>query len=582
MSGRIPRSFIDELLVRIDIVDLIDKHVPLKKSGANFIARCPFHNEKTPSFTVSRSKQFYHCFGCGVSGNAISFLMDYSHLNFVEAIEELAAVLGLDVPRESDAGSLGKTDKENSGRLYELLQQVALCYAEQLRTARGREAVAYLKGRGVSGQAARDFQLGYAPDCWDFLVSRFDKKHLLEAGLLAAKETGRVYDRFRRRLMFPVRDRRGRVLGFGGRVLDDALPKYLNSPETPVFHKSREVYGLYELLAYDAKPKKILVTEGYLDVITLAQVGIRYAVACLGTAVGRAHIDLLFRFSRQLVFCFDGDNAGRQAVWRAIDAAIPCLRDGRQIHIMLLPEGVDPDSLVRDEGRDVFENRISDACSLSEYFFEHLSEDLSLQQMEGRAALVERAKPYLSRLPESAFRAMMFARLKELAKVQTLDVLDNPATLNRSARVSGKEMHGNRSPVRIAIALLLQNPELIAVVEQKNIDWTGLDMPGIALFKQIVRHIMDNPRVNTAALIESFRGLPEEKTVKALVQLSALIPGEGLELEFGGAVDRMLEQDREKGLEALIAKEQKTGLNEQERAMLLTLLEKKRNIKLVK
>ncbi|MFZ2170476.1 MAG: DNA primase, partial [Methylococcaceae bacterium] len=346
MSGRIPSEFIDELLVRVDIVDLIDSHIPLKKTGANYVARCPFHAEKTPSFSVNRNKQFFHCFGCGASGNAISFLMDFSHLDFVEAVEDLAAFVGIDVPRQSAGYQVG-AKKDDLNSLYVVMEQVAAFYVKQLRTSdEGKKAVEYLKNRGVSGDCASDFMLGYAPDEWKALTGRFNQKLLIEAGLLVNSENGSIYDRFRGRIMFPIRDKRARIIGFGGRVLDDSLPKYLNSPETPLFHKGKEVYGLYELLEKNSKPQRILIVEGYMDVIALAQFGIHYAVATLGTAASQAHLDLLFRFSSELVFCFDGDQAGRNAAWRAIASVFPSLKGGRSCRIMLLPQNHDPDSLV--------------------------------------------------------------------------------------------------------------------------------------------------------------------------------------------------------------------------------------------
>ena len=436
MSGRIPRTFIDDLLVRVDIVDLIDTHVPLKKSGSNFVARCPFHNEKTPSFSVSRSKQFYHCFGCGAGGNAISFLMDYSHLDFVEAIENLASFAGLEVPREAFDYKAGHKN-DSLDQMYVLLHQVAECYARQLsKGAVAKKAVEYLKSRGVSGSIARDFLLGFAPDDWHFLAQRFDQKQLIAAGLLGQKEGGKPYDRFRGRVIFPIRDKRGRVTGFGGRVMDDSLPKYLNSPETPVFQKSREVYGLYELLEKNAKPAKILIVEGYMDVIALAEYGINYVVATLGTATSKAHMELLFRFTAELVLSFDGDEAGRKAAWRAVEAALPSLREGRQIRIMLLPSGSDPDSLVREEGVDGFTGRIAEASALSDFFYDHLNAGQGLASMEVRARLVEKARPYLDMLPVGVFREMMYEKLRSLAKMESLDVLGNSTKLKGLEKVS--------------------------------------------------------------------------------------------------------------------------------------------------
>ncbi|WP_442498320.1 DNA primase [Methylobacter sp. sgz302048] len=574
MSGRIPREFIDELLVRVDIVDLIDSHVPLKKTGANYVARCPFHTEKTPSFSVNRKKQFFHCFGCGASGNAISFLMDFNHLNFVEAVEDLATFVGVDVPRESVTSQSGqKQNKEDLRSLYQVMEDVAAFYVEQLRIhAQGKKAVDYLKARGVSGQLARDFMLGYAPDEWAALTDRFNQKLLLEAGLLVSNESGQVYDRFRDRVMFPIRDRRGRIVGFGGRVLDDSLPKYLNSPETSLFHKSREVYGLYELLKKNSKPERILIVEGYMDVIALAQFGINYAVAALGTAASQAHFDLLFRFSSELVFCFDGDKAGRQAAWRAMEPAFSGLKDGRLIRIMLLPQGQDPDSLVRQEGMDKFSERVQMAATLSDYFFGHFAEELNLSEMEGRAQLVGKAKPYLERLPEGVFREMMFARLKQLSGFLALDVSTNATTL-RPAKENGKRQErGRLSLARVAIALLIQNPRLAELVEQREIDWCGLEFPGIDLFKSVLRMILDKQPANAAVLVESYRDAAEEKSVKALAFLDLLVPDEGVEAVFCDALDRLLDQARKANIDRLLAKAKVNGLNAQEKEVLRKML----------
>ncbi len=572
MSGRIPREFIDELLVRVDIVDLIDSHVPLKKTGNSYIARCPFHTEKTPSFSVNRNKQFYYCFGCGASGNAISFLMDFSHLDFVEAVEDLAAFSGVDVPREA-YGHQEAQKKDDLNSLYALLEQAATVYVEQLRTnPEGRRAVEYLKARQVSSDIARDFMLGYAPDQWKLLADRFSHQLLLEAGLLVRNEDGQEYDRFRGRIMFPIRDKRGRIIGFGGRVLDDSLPKYLNSPETLTFHKGREVYGLHELLEKNAKPRRILLVEGYMDVIALAQFGIHYAVAALGTATSQAHLDMLFRYSPELVLCFDGDKAGRQAAWRAMEPAFSCLRDGRQIRIMLLPQGHDPDSLMREEGLADFVARIETAKTLSDYFFGHCTEEVNLSEMEGRAQLVNNAKPYLEKLPEGVFKEMMLGRLKQLASLTKLDVLEKAATLSPKKAIHKRQEKGRLSTARVAIALLLQNPHLAEWVEQRDIDWSGLEFPGIELFKDIVRVIVEKKPTNAGVLIEYFRGTAQEKPVKALAFLDLLVPDDGVEAEFSDAMDRLLAQARTAGLDKLLAKEKAQGLSSEEKELLRKML----------
>ncbi len=580
MSGRIPRQFIDELLVRVDIVDLIDSHVPLKKTGNSFVARCPFHTEKSPSFSVSRKKQFFHCFGCGASGNAISFLMDFSHLDFVEAVEDLAGFVGVEVPRESIEYQTGQK-KEDLNSLYVLMEQVAAFYVEQLRTSdEGKKAAEYLKNRGVSGNCAGDFMLGYAPDEWKALAGRFNQKLLIEAGLLVSSENGQIYDRFRGRIMFPIRDKRGRIIGFGGRVLDDSLPKYLNSPETPLFHKGKEVYGLYELLEKNAKPQRILIVEGYMDVIALAQYGIYYSVAALGTAASQAHLDLLFRFSSELVFCFDGDKAGREAAWRAMESAFSSLKDGRQIRIMLLPQNHDPDSLVREEGVDGFINRVQTAETLSEYFFGHFSNELNLSEMEGRAQLVNKAKPYLEKLPESVFKEMMFARLKELSGWASLDVLENAATFaskqsSKQDPRAGRKVYqdnGRLSSARVAIALLVQNPRLAEALEQREIDWSELEFPGVALFKNILQMIEDKNPANSVVLVECYRDAAEEKSIKALALLDSQVSDDKIDAVFFDSLDRLLIQARETALTRLLNKGKTEGLDTEEKEALRKML----------
>ncbi|WKJ91115.1 DNA primase [Methylomonas montana] len=577
MSGRIPRQFIDDLLVRIDIVDLIDSRVPLKKSGSNFTARCPFHTEKTPSFSVNRSRQIYHCFGCGASGNAIGFLMEFNHLGFVEAVEDLAAFAGVDVPRELvDSGTAG-ADRKNVSHVYDVLAGVAVFYAEQLRAnAEGRRAVEYLKTRGVSGEVARDFLLGYAPDKWDALVARFGREELIEAGMLVVKEDGKAYDRFRGRLMFPIRDKRKRVVGFGGRVLDDSLPKYLNSPETAVFSKSKELYGLYELLERNSKPERILVVEGYMDVIALAQFGISNAVAALGTATSKTQIDLLFRFTSELVFCFDGDNAGRQAAWKAAEAALPCLRDGRQIKIMLLPQGHDPDSLLRMENLSPFMERIRSAQVLSDYFFENIAGVLDLTTVEGRSQLLATAKPALEKVPAGFFREMMFARLQELTSTRVVvDVAENQTRL-KSKFNSGKSTQSPRvSLTRKVIALLLQHPHLASLVERQGVRLDELSFAGIELLRDILRLIALEKPENSAILLEAYRGSSQEKAVKALVSLELGVPAGGEEAEFCGALQQLCKQAKEAMLNRLIEKEGREGLIFEEKEVLRKLLRDK-------
>lgn len=549
MAGKIPRSFIDDLLARVDIVDLVDSYVPLKKSGSSYVARCPFHTEKTPSFTVTRNKQLYHCFGCGAGGNAISFLMDYSHLNFVEAVEDLADFMGVPVPRESANTAI---KKDNVTEVFQVLEQVAGFYVQQLReNESAKVAIDYLKSRGLSGEIAREFQIGFAPDGWDTLLKRFKAPQLIEAGLAIPKEGGSVYDRFRGRVVFPIRDRRGRVLGFGGRVLDDSLPKYLNSPETAVFHKGREVYGLYELLARNSKPQRIVVVEGYMDVIALAQFGVAYAVATLGTATSKEHLELLFRFSSEIVLCFDGDKAGREATWRAVLSAFPGLRDGRQVKIMQLPLGSDPDTFIRDRGLEEFERSVQSAQALSDYFFERVKQGLSLRNLEGQVNLAKKVTEYWGNLPNGEFQLQMEKELRNLCNIEGLDLFENHAKLKKqieNKRLVEKQRRDDNSftPVRVAISLLLQYPEFIEVIEQKEINWQSINLRGADLLKEVVEIILQSPNIKPSQLLEYFRDHEYEKHVKKVVNDRFLISGkEELKEEFSGALDRLIQQGRD-------------------------------------
>ncbi len=417
MAGLIPQSFIDTLLDRVDIVEVVDHRVKLKKTGKNYSACCPFHEEKTPSFTVSPEKQFYYCFGCGASGNALGFIMDFERLSFPESVEQLARLVGVEVPREVQSEAQAKREEEKRS-IYSLLEKANGFYQDQLRQHPSKQmAVSYLKGRGLDGKVAKEYGVGFAPPGWDNLLKALagtdeDKHLLIEGGMLIHNaDEKRIYDRFRHRIMFPIRDTRGRVIGFGGRVLGNDKPKYLNSPETPIFHKGQELYGLYEArLAYRELPR-LLVVEGYMDVVSLAQFGIRYAVATLGTACGEDHLDRAFRHTNEVVFCFDGDNAGRTAAHRALENSLSSMKDGHQVKFLFLPEGEDPDTLIRQIGPEKFERMVELAVPLEDYLFDAVAEGLNIRTMEGRARFSKRAAPLLDRLPKGVFRELMFENL---------------------------------------------------------------------------------------------------------------------------------------------------------------------------
>ncbi|MEN8638680.1 DNA primase [Pseudomonas sichuanensis] len=442
MAGLIPQSFIDDLLNRTDIVDVVSSRVQLKKTGKNLSACCPFHKEKSPSFTVSPDKQFYYCFGCGAGGNALGFIMDHDNLDFPQAVEELARAAGMEVPREE--GRKGQKPRQpTDSPLYPLLEAASEFYRQALRNHPTRKAaVDYLKGRGLSGEIARDFSLGFAPPGWDNLLKHLgadalQQKVMIDAGLLIENaESGKRYDRFRDRVMFPIRDSRGRVIAFGGRVLGDDKPKYLNSPETPVFHKGQELYGLYEARKNNRNLDEIIVVEGYMDVIALAQQGLRNAVATLGTATSEEHLKRLFRVVPSVLFCFDGDQAGRKAAWRALESTLPSLQDGRRARFLFLPEGEDPDSLVRAEGTDAFHARINQhAQPLADYFFEQLSNEADPRSLEGKAHMVTLAAPLIEKVPGANLRQLMRNRLKEITGLdpQQLEQLAQSAPATSSA-----------------------------------------------------------------------------------------------------------------------------------------------------
>jgi len=428
MAGRIPQSFIEDLLSRVNIVDVVDSRVRLKKAGKNHSACCPFHNEKTPSFTVASDKQFYYCFGCGAKGNAIGFVMEFDNIDFPEAVETLAGTVAMEVPKEEISPQQQKKQQERLS-LYDLSGSAAEFYSQQLRFHENRQApVSYLKKRGLSGKAAKFFNIGYAPPGWDNLKKALggenggdDEKMqgLKDAGLMIEKDNGSTYDRFRNRVIYPIRDLRGRTIGFGARTLGDDKPKYLNSPETPIFNKGNELYGLYECRQIRQTLKRFLVVEGYMDVVALHEFGIHYAVATLGTATSETHLHKLFKIAPEIVFCFDGDEAGRRAAKRGLDLVLPILEDGQQIRFLFLPEGEDPDSMVRKEGKDGFEIRMKNALGISEFLLSTLKQDIDDPgSLDGRARLAKLASPLLQQIPGKVLQTLFWQALADDTKIE--------------------------------------------------------------------------------------------------------------------------------------------------------------------
>lgn len=521
MGGLIPDSFIEELLARTDVVELIERRVPLKRAGSEFQACCPFHNEKTPSFTVSPQKQFYHCFGCGAHGSAIGFLMQYEGLEFLDAVEELARSAGLEMP------SSGQQQPRVDTGLYDILASCAKFYVEQLK--HHPVAVEYLKGRGVSGEVSRDFGIGYAPAGWDSLITNLgtdDKKitQLQQAGMLSQGKSG-SYDKFRDRIMFPIHDRRGRVIAFGGRALSDDGPKYLNSPETSLYHKGRELYGLYLARQQSGRLENMIVVEGYMDVVALAQYGFKNVVATSGTATTAAQVEIIFRAADTVVYCFDGDKAGQKAAWRALETTLPKLREGLQAKFLFLPDGEDPDSMVRKHGEHEFARQVEGATPLSEFFFDHFTAANDTGSIDGRARLVQQALPFIETMPAGVFRDMMSSRLESLAQHRL-----QRHQVDVSARSSGTVERGKpvqkRTPLRTAMAYLVQNPAMVAELENFN-EFNGPvndDIHGVEIFRELVDFCAKRPNITTAQLIELWH---EHPALPHLLKLAVWhLPGE--------------------------------------------------------
>ena len=637
MAGLIPQSFIDDLLNRTDIVDVVSSRVQMKKAGKNYTACCPFHKEKTPSFSVSPDKQFYYCFGCGAGGNALGFIMDHDNLDFPQAVEELAKAAGMEIPRE-ESGRPHKPRQPTDSPLYPLLTAAADFYRQALKSHPARKAaVDYLKGRGLTGEIARDFGLGFAPPGWDNLFKHLSndtlqQKAMIDAGLLVENaETGKRYDRFRDRVMFPIRDSRGRIIAFGGRVLGDDKPKYLNSPETPVFHKGQELYGLFEARKFNRSLDEIIVVEGYMDVIALAQQGLRNAVATLGTATSEEHMKRLFRVVPSVLFCFDGDQAGRNAAWRALEATLPCLQDGRRARFLFLPEGEDPDTLVRSEGTDAFKARINQhAQPLADYFFQQLTEEADPRSLEGKAHMATLAAPLIDKVPGANLRTLMRQRLSEItglnseavsqlaqnapAKTQAQPTYDpgidydampdysdfqQPDTYlpqqewtpkkpgaggkkwenkpwdKKGKRTGEREQAwipiGVEPPTLTALRTLLHHPQLAKKVEDAG-HFAAEDQTNNQLLIALVEAVQKNPKLSSIQLLSRWHGTEQGRLLQRLLEKEWLIDADNLEQQFFDTITSLSARQRERNLEQLLRKARQGELSTEEKKQLLDLL----------
>jgi len=632
MAGLIPQSFIDDLLNRTDIVDVVSSRVQLKKAGKNYTACCPFHKEKTPSFSVSPDKQFYYCFGCGAGGNALGFLMDHDNLDFPQAIEDLAKAAGMEVPRE-ESGRPHKPRQPTDSPLYPLLTAAAEFYRQALKSHPQRKAaVDYLKGRGLTGEIARDFGLGFAPPGWDNLYKHqsrdtLQQKAMIDAGLLVENaETGKRYDRFRDRVMFPIRDSRGRIIAFGGRVLGDDKPKYLNSPETPVFHKGQELYGLFEARKNNRNLDEIIVVEGYMDVIALAQQGLRNAVATLGTATSEEHMKRLFRVVPSVLFCFDGDQAGRNAAWRALEATLSSLQDGRRARFLFLPEGEDPDTLVRSEGTDAFRARINQhAQPLADYFFQQLTEESDPRSLEGKAHMATLAAPLIDKVPGANLKSLMRMRLQEITGLSgeavsqlvhnaphdapppaydpgmDYDAMPDYSDFHQPQEAyapqqewtpkksgndgkkwekkpwskNGKrgdrdEAYAPRTPVAveaptlIALRTLIHHPQLAEKVESAD-HFANASNTYAQVLIALIEAVQKNPKLNSIQLMARWHGTEQGRLLKALAEKEWLIDGDNLEQQFLDTITRLSAGQHTQTLDDLIKKARQPDLSAEEK-----------------
>lgn len=576
MAGRIPKDFIDDLITRSDIVDVIDSRVKLKKAGRNYQACCPFHNEKTPSFSVSPEKQFYHCFGCGATGNVITFLMEYERLEFVEAIEDLANMYGLEVPRDTSISpQQAQQQKGQREQDYAVMQQVAQFYEHQLKHhSNSNMVIDYLKSRGLSGKIVKQWGIGYAPKEWDAVLKHFannntERDRLLALKLVNQNDKQKTFDFFRHRVMFPIHDKRGRAIAFGGRTIDDNGPKYLNSPETRIFHKGHELYGLYQARKANRKLDRLLVVEGYMDVVALSQYEINYAVAALGTATTPEHIQSMFKATQEIVCCYDGDRAGRDAANRAMENALPYLQDGKVMKFLFLPDGEDPDSMVRKIGKQAFEELISTAKPLSSFLFDYLIDKHTTETIEARAALKAEATPLIKQIVGDNQRQMMFAELARICGETPAQVGAAKPSKNIKKQNHDRPTKVALTPLRMMIRLLLENPSIAPEVSVADLSLLhDENITGLKMLKEIFSYCESNHTANTGILFEAFREHPQLRHLNTLSN-TEIDENIDLKAEYLACYKSLVKMQVDARLAALSIKSELTPAEQQELTLLI-------------
>ncbi len=559
--ANIPSEFIDQLLDRIDIIDVISPRVTLKKAGKDYQALCPFHTENSPSFTVSQNKQFYHCFGCGKHGSAIGFMMEFEGMDFVDCIETLAQSAGMTVPQQGH-----NSNNNQSKSLYTIVDSANRYFLQSL--TQSQTAQQYLKNRGISPETSQIFNIGYAPDSWDGLMKRHQSQQadLMKAGLIVQNDNGKVYDKFRGRIMFPIQDKRGRVIAFGGRVLSaDQKPKYLNSPETPLFHKGKELYGL-NIARKHSKSNNIIVVEGYMDVIALHQAGFKNGVATLGTATSQEHVVALLRSYDEVIFCFDGDKAGKQAAWKALKTALPVYRDDKTIKFLFLPDQHDPDTYIIEHGAESFQAQLEKSMSLSNFLLSRLKSDIDLNSIDGRAKYIDRSKSFITQLPKGQFRKLLQQEVSSLTKTTIDFKFKQPKNKVNSV--------DQWTPVRKTIAILLHMPELVANIPE-NLSFQALKLNGVNILIEMVDFCRKNPHISSAALLENFRQHPAYQHLSSLMMVSLNLNSEQLLLELDDINQYFAKLIQRHKIDYLRDKQAQDGLSAAEKKQLVDLLTNK-------
>lgn len=578
MSSLIPKQFINELLYQTNIIDVINTRISLKKIGKNYKTHCPFHREKTPSFTVSFEKQFYFCFGCNAHGNVIDFLMNYERLTFIESIEELATINGLKIPYQFQNNSK-LFNYEQRNNLYLLTQKISNIYYENILKI--KLAYQYIKYRGINKNMIQHFNIGFSTMNWLDLEEKINKKYynqkeLIDIGVLIITHLGNKYDRFRNRIIFPIRNKHGKTIGFGGRAINNCSPKYINSPETQIFHKSRQLYGLYEMIKINSKPRKILVVEGYIDVITLVQFNINYVVSTLGTAISNEQIQLLFRTSNTIIFCYDGDPSGKKAAWRTLNISLSHILDGKNIKFIFLPNNEDPDSIIRKEGYANFKIRIKNSINFSDFLFQNLFDNINLDSISKKSYVIKIAASLIDEIPGKITKTYLFQILSKKIGIADYNILKKINTEKNEIIKKYAIKPLKKTIIRILIALLIQNPWLVSTLPSLK-HLKNVNMLGLSFFLELIKKCTETPHYHTGQILEIYRNTTVFKHLTDLAKWDHMIDDNKIEKVFSDSLAKVYNIILEDKQNKLISKERQKGLNKKEKYELWSINKKLKN-----